>query len=103
MNSSHRRLAFAAVVAAVLSCLPAVAETRIEKNLKLDSGGKLTVVSDAGSLNVSGSSSSGARVVLTSDKDDFESRFDLKMEELPGEVRITLKKKDALTSWTSWF
>ena len=45
----------------------------------------------------------GAHVVLTSDKDDLESRFDLKLEELPGEVRITLKKKDALTSWTGWF
>jgi hypothetical protein len=103
MNSPHRRLAIAAVAAAVLSCLPALAETRIEKNLKLDPGGKLTIDSDAGSLTVSGSSSSGAHVVLTSDKDDFESRFDLKLEELPGELRISLKKKDSLTSWTGWF
>src|SRR6185436_16112399 len=78
-------------------------ETRIEKNLKLDPGGKLTIDSDAGSLTVTGSSSSGAHVVVTSDKDDFESRFDLKLEELPGELRISLKKKDSLTSWTSWF
>jgi hypothetical protein len=103
MNSPHRRLAIAAVAAAVLSCLPALAETRIEKNLKLDPGGKLTIDSDAGSLTVTGSSSSGAHVVLTSDKDDFESRFDLKLEELPGELRISLKKKDSLTSWTGWF
>jgi hypothetical protein len=103
MNSSYRRLAIAAVAAAVLSCLPALAETRIEKNLKLDPGGKLTIDSDAGSLTVTGSSSSGAHVVLTSDKDDLESRFDLKLEELPGELRISLKKKDSLTSWTSWF
>jgi DUF4097 and DUF4098 domain-containing protein YvlB len=41
--------------------------------------------------------------VLTSDKDDFESRFDLKLEELPGELRISLKKKESLTSWSSWF
>jgi DUF4097 and DUF4098 domain-containing protein YvlB len=103
MNSPHRRLAIAAVAAAVLSCLPALAETRVEKNLKLDPGGKLTIDSDAGSLTVTGSSSSGAHVVVTSDKDDFESRFDLKLEELPGELRISLKKKDSLTSWTSWF
>lgn len=103
MNSPHRRLAIAAVAAAVLSCLPALAETRIEKNLKLDPGGKLTIDSDAGSLTVTGSSSSGAHVVVTSDKDDFESRFDLKLEELPGELRISLKKKESLTSWTSWF
>ena len=103
MNSSHHRLVVAAAAAAVLFCLPALAETRIDKNLKLDPGGKLTVVSDAGSLTVTGSSSRGAHVVLTCDKDDFESRFDLKFEDLPGELRITMKKKDALTSWMGWF
>ena len=103
MNRSFHRLFVVAAAAAVLACLPALADTRIEKNLKLDSGGKLVVVADAGSLTITGSPSSGARVVLTSDKDDFESRFDLKFEELPGELRITMKKKDSLTSWTSWF
>jgi hypothetical protein len=103
MNRSFHRTILVAAAVALFSYLPALAETRIEKNLKLESGGKLIVVADAGSLTVSGSSSSGAHVVLTSDKDDLESRFDLKFEELPGEVRITMKKKDALTSWTNWF
>jgi DUF4097 and DUF4098 domain-containing protein YvlB len=103
MNRSSHRLLLIAAAVGLLSYLPALADTRIEKNLKLESGGKLTIVADAGSLTVSGSSSSGAHVVLTSDKDDLESRFDLKFEELPGEVRVTLKKKDALTSWTNWF
>lgn len=103
MNCSLHRPIIVAAAVAVLSFLPAAAEKRIEKNLKLDPGGKLTVVSDAGSLTVTGSSSSGAHVVLTSDKDDFDSRFDLKFEELPGELRVTMKKKDSLTSWTSWF
>jgi len=103
MNRSFRRLFVVAAAAAVLSCLPALADTRIEKNLKLDSGGTLVIVADAGSLTITGSTSPGAHVVLTSDKDDFESRFDLKFEELPGEVRITMKKKDSLTSWTNWF
>jgi hypothetical protein len=103
MNSSLHRLAVTAAAAAVLSYLPALAETHIEKNLKLDPGGKLTVVSDAGSLTVTGSGSTGAHVVLSSDKDDFDSRFEVKFEELPGEVRITMKKKESLTSWTSWF
>lgn len=103
MNRLIQRTILAAASAAVLSVLPALAETKIDKSLKLDPGGKLTVVSDAGSLTVHGSSSNGARLVLTSDKDDFESMFDLKVEELPGELRITLKKKDSLTSWTNWF
>src|SRR4029077_14761393 len=101
--SSYRRLAVAAAAAAVLSCLPALADTRIEKNLKLDPGGKLTRDSAPGSLTAPGSASPGAHVVLTSDKDDFESRFDVKFEELPGEVRVTVKRKDSLTSWTGWF
>lgn len=103
MNRSNHRLILAAAAVAFLSFLPALADTRIEKNLKLDSGGKLTVVADAGSLTVTGASSSGAHVQLTSDKDDFDSRFDLKFEELPGELRITMKKKESLSSWTSWF
>jgi DUF4097 and DUF4098 domain-containing protein YvlB len=103
MKRTFLRLLVPAAALAVLSFLPALADTRIEKNLKLDPGGKLTVASDAGSLTVTGSPSSGAHVVLTSDKDDLESRFDLKFEELSGEVRITLKKKDSLTSWSSWF
>jgi hypothetical protein len=103
MNRNVHRTILTAAALAVLSCLPALAETRIDKNFKLDSGGKLTVDADAGSLTVTGSSSAGAHVVLTSDKDDLESRFDLKFEELPGELRITLKKKDSLTSWNTWF
>lgn len=103
MNRLIRRTIVIAASAAVLSVLPALADTRIEKNLKLDPGGKLTVVSDAGSLTVSGSSAGGAHVVLTSSKDDLESRFDLKLEELPGELRISLKKKSSVSSWTDWF
>ncbi len=103
MNRYYPRLILAAAAVAVLSYLPALADTRIEKTLKLDSGGKLTLLADAGSVTVTGSSSSGARVVLTSDKNDFDSRFDLKFEELPGELRITMKKKESLSSWSSWF
>ncbi len=103
MNRSLDRLALTAAAVTLLSFLPALAETRVDKNLKLDPGGKLTVVSDAGSVTVTGTGSTGAHVVLTSDKDDLESRFDLRFEELPGEVRVTLKKKESLTFWSSWF
>ena len=103
MNRSLDRLAVAAAAATFLTFMPALAETRIEKNLKLDPGGKLTVVADTGSVTVTGTGSSGAHVVLTSDKDDLESRFDVKFEELPGEVRVTMKKKESLDFWSSWF
>jgi DUF4097 and DUF4098 domain-containing protein YvlB len=103
MNRSLSRRAFVLASAAALSFLPSAAETRIEKNLKLDPGGKLTVAADAGSVTVTGSSSGGAHVLVTSDRDDLESKFDLKFEELPGELRITMKKKDSITAWTGWF
>ena len=103
MNRFFLRSAFAAALLTVLAAAPALAETRIEKNLKLDSGGKLTVISDAGSVTVTGTGKSGAHVLLTSSKDDLESRFDVKFEELPGEVRITMKKKETLTFWSNWF
>jgi hypothetical protein len=61
MNSSYRRLAVAAAAAAVLSCLPVLAETRIEKNLKLDPGGKLTVDSTPAASRITGSASRCAR------------------------------------------
>ena len=103
MNGTFTRPALAAAAVAALAFLPALAATRIEKNLTLEAGGKLSVLADAGSIAVTGSSSPGAQVLLTSDKDDFDSKFDLKIEELPGELRITLKKKDSLSSWTNWF
>lgn len=103
MNRSILRLAAGLALAVLVASLPAFADTRIEKNLKLDSGGKLTVVADAGSISVTGAGTSGAHILLTSGKDDLESRFDIKFEELPGEVRVTMKKKESLSFWSSWF
>lgn len=103
MNRPFLRPAIAAMAVALIASLPALAESRIEKNLKLEPGGKLTVVSDAGSITVTGTSGSGAHVLLTSSRDDLESRFDLKFEELPGEVRITMKKKESVSLFGNWF
>jgi hypothetical protein len=103
MNRSLHRPLIAVAILALMTALPALADTRIEKNLTLDSGGKLTVVSDAGSITVTGTGKPGAHILLTSSKDDLESRFDLKFEQLPGEVRVTMKKKESLTFWSSWF
>ncbi|HZN53711.1 MAG TPA: hypothetical protein VFB67_00185 [Candidatus Polarisedimenticolaceae bacterium] len=103
MNRTHARAAIVMAVSILALTLPVHAETRIDKSLKLEPGGKLTVLSDVGSVEVTGSASSGAHVVLTSDKDDLESRFTLKFEELPGEVRITMRKKEPLNFWSGWF
>jgi DUF4097 and DUF4098 domain-containing protein YvlB len=39
---------------------------------------------------------------MTAKNDDFEERFDVAMTELPGEVKVTVRKKKDLTSWLSW-
>jgi hypothetical protein len=93
MNRTSVRAAVAAAALFCIPFLPAIAETRIEKSLRLDPGSTLNVVSDAGNVTVTGSSRSDAHVLLTSNRDDLESKFDVKFEELPGEVRITMKKK----------
>jgi|RhiMethySRZTD1v2_1073278.scaffolds.fasta_scaffold35126_7 hypothetical protein len=97
-----RRIALTTFALSLLAWLPVLAETRVEKNLKLESGGKLTIMSDVGSVDITGKSGSGAHIVMTAKDDDFQSRFDVSMTELPGEVKITVKKKKDLTSWISW-
>lgn len=102
MHRSTRRLALTGLAFSLLAWLPVLAETRIEKNLKLDAGGKLTIDSDLGHVTVTGKSGSGAHIVMTAKNDDFQDRFTVEMTELPGEVRVTVKKKKDLSSWFSW-
>ena len=97
-----RRFALTTIALSLLAWLPVLAETRVEKNLKLESGGKLTIQSDVGSVDITGKSGSGAHIVMTAKDDDFESRYDMSMTELPGEVKVVLKRKKDLTSWISW-
>src|SRR5208282_5206946 len=63
------------ILVAALSLLamasPAVAESRIEKNLELQPGGRFTLESEVGSVTVTGASRSGAHIVITSEKQDL--------------------------------
>jgi hypothetical protein len=92
------------VVAAVLIfgaalALPAVAQTRIERDLKLEAGGKFTLDTDAGSVEVTGRAGSGARVVIVADRDDFEQKFNVSFDERAGEVEVKVEKKGTLSKW----
>jgi DUF4097 and DUF4098 domain-containing protein YvlB len=69
------------------------ADYRVEKDLKLDPGGRLVVDSSEGSVRVSGSTESGARVVVTANRDDIEQLFDFSYEENAGEVRIIARRR----------
>ena len=80
-------------IALIALATPLRAEFRLEKNLKLDPGGRFVLDSDAGSVTVMGSKESGANVVITSDREDLQTLFELAFEGGPGTARVTARKK----------
>jgi hypothetical protein len=92
-----------ALAISILLAVPAVAETVIEKELALEPGGTFVLDSDVGAVTLIGTERSGARVVITSKRDDFESRYKLSIEEKPGRVDLKLDRKGGgMLSWLSW-
>ena len=79
----------------------ASAETRIEKSLKLEPGGRLVLEVDGGGVDVKGGPGAGAKILVTSKQDDLQDKYDFSFTEEPGLVRVTAKKKGGWTS--SWF
>jgi len=79
--------------------MPALADTRIERDLELQPGGKFILDTAAGGVEIVGGAGSGARVVITSDRDDFDAMFDIKFSERPGEVEVKVEKKGSFTKW----
>ena len=72
---------------------PALAESRIEKDLTLAPNGRFVLDSDAGSVTVTGTPKPGAHVVITSNRDDLEKLFDFSFEGGPSLARVTVRKK----------
>jgi hypothetical protein len=93
----------AALAISILLAVPAFAETKIEKELALEPGGIFVLDSDVGSVTVVGTEQTGVRMVITSKRDDFESRYELSITEEPGRVEIEVDKKGGgLLSWLNW-
>ena len=86
-------LLLAALITPALATL-AEASSRIEKNLKLEPKGRFVLESDVGSVTLTGASSSGAKVVITSDRDDLEGLYNINFEESPGSASVTVRRKD---------
>jgi len=78
---------------------PALAESRLEKTLKLAPGGRLTLTTDLGRVTVTGKAEPDARVVITSRRHDLEKLLSFRFEESPGSVTISARKKQRF----SWF
>jgi hypothetical protein len=96
MNRKHD-IQFLAAIAGLLlvSPGPVRADYRSEKALKLDPGGRFVIDSSAGSVNITGASGSGARIVITSNRDDLEQLLELQFEESAGEARVTARRRNS--------
>ena len=78
------------------------AGSRIEKDLALEPGGSFTLDTSVGSVELVGTSNSGARIVITSRSDDIESRYDFDFQERAGLVEVKVRKKgNKVFSWFS--
>ena len=76
----------------------AYSQSRIEKDLKLDPGGRLMVDASASDVIVTGRPESGAHVIVTSNRADLEELLAFYFDEEPGAVRIEVRKRGA-QSW----
>jgi DUF4097 and DUF4098 domain-containing protein YvlB len=92
-------LALAVAAVSLALAVPSRAETRIEKNLKLEPGGELRLETDLGAVSVTGGSGSGAHVVITSRRKDLEELLRFQFEEGAHSVTITAKKRHSF----DWF
>lgn len=86
----------AALFALALCATSARADSRIERDLRLEPGGEFRLDAGAGSVAVTGSAEAGARVVVTSKRSDIERLFDFTFEERPGGVDVTARRKRRL-------
>ena len=71
-------------------------QSRIEKDLKLNPGGRLVVDASASDVFVTGRPEPGAHVVITSNRADLEDLFTFRFDEEPGAVRIEVRKRSVL-------
>lgn len=90
----HRnRIAWLGLVA-IAAAAPALAGTRIERDLPLDPGGAVEIDTDAGSVSVKGAGRSGVHVVVTSKDANLEQYWDFRFESADGVARIVAERKE---------
>lgn len=89
----------AAGLAIFLTASPASAGFRVEKRLPLEPGGRFVLNTPLGSASIRGVPEDGARVVVTSDRDDVEERFAIRLDAKPGEVAVSVKRTSMLPRW----
>jgi len=87
------RSAAACLIVLLAGTLSARAETRVERTLKIDSGGRLEVDTAMGAITVTGTSRPDVHVVVTSKGRDLDELLALRFEEAGKTARITGRNK----------
>jgi len=73
--------------------LAALAGTRIEREVDLSPGGEFHLDTDVGSVTVTGTSGSGARILITSRNEELLDRFDLEIEGGGDRVEVRFEER----------
>jgi len=73
--------------------IPARAESRIEKDLDLQPGGRFTLESEVGSVTITGTSRPGAHVVVTSERSDLNEELEFTFSSGGGSASVTARRK----------
>jgi len=84
---------FVAVLSLLAVASPALADSRIEKNLELQPNGRFSLESEVGSVTVTGSARSGVHVVVTSDRVDLNSELEFSFTNSAGWASVTARRK----------
>jgi DUF4097 and DUF4098 domain-containing protein YvlB len=89
-------------IATALAFMPAAwADFRLERELKLAPGGAFILDSDTGSIEIRGVDRTGARIVITSPRDDIEERFSFAFDERGDDAVVKVEKRGSLAR--RWF
>jgi DUF4097 and DUF4098 domain-containing protein YvlB len=99
MNRALTRTRLGLALAIPFLAGTALAETRIEKTLKLAPGGEFRLETDMGKVTLSGSSDSDAHVLVTSRRKDLDDLLTFRWDESNGLVSVIARKKHKL----DWF
>jgi DUF4097 and DUF4098 domain-containing protein YvlB len=90
---TRTKIFLALSVGIVLLAAPARADFKMERRLALEPGGAFTLESDVGAVMLTGDSTSGATVNLTSRRNNFDELFDVRFEESAGRATVIVKRR----------
>ena len=90
-------LLISAALAGTAPALPA--ESRIEKTLRLEPGGTFSLQADLGRVRLTGTDRPGARIIITSRRDDLEDLLRFQFEEGAGTARVVARKRHPISSF----